>query len=324
MEKVFEAVGLDFPCMDCLIRLPHMPGSNESMRVLETSWQSGGKTATAAAALGRLGVRTALLGSVCGDAWGRFCRSDLAYNGVDASRVRLAGGRTGLNLVLSDQASMGRSILYSGSEREPYCLEETDREWIRRARILLLCHWGDTQLEAAKTAREAGTLVLYDGDGYGERVQELLPYIDVFIGSEFFYRERFGHRGNDLEEIRSACQALREEGPRIVGFTFGGEGSAALDETGFYSVRPPKVAVMDTVGAGDAYHGAFAYGLLQGWPLPGTLEFAGTLASMKCRYIGGRAGLPTLEMVQEFLASGESGEGDIPQRLEHYSRLWEE
>ena len=45
---------------------------------------------------------------------------------------------------------------------------------------------------------------------------------------------------------------------------------------------------------------------------------------MKCRYIGGRAGLPTLEMVQEFLASGESGEGDIPQRLEHYSRLWEE
>lgn len=313
-----DVVGLDFPCMDCLIHLPRLPAPNESMRVLETSWQSGGKVATAMAALGRLGAKGAIVGGVTDDLWGRFCKEDLAYHGVDTSRLRELPGRMGLNFVLSDDVSKGRNILYSGSKRAPYALEEADLALIRGAKILHICYWGELQLQAAKAAREAGVLVSYDGDGYGEGALELLPYVDVFIGSEFFYKDCFGEGGRDPAEIEANCRSFRERGPSVVGFTFGGDSSAALDDTGFYTAAPPAVKVVDTVGAGDTYHGAFVYGMLQEWPLPQVLAFANAVASMKCRYIGGRAGLPTLEMVERFLATGDSGEGDIPQRLERY------
>jgi len=313
-----DVVGVDFPCMDCLIHLDHLPKPNESMRILETSWQSGGKVATAMAALGRLGARGAIVGSVTDDRWGRFCKEDLDFHGVDTRRLRTLPGEMGLNYVLSDSATGGRSILYSGSKRAPYALEEEDLALIRSARILHLCAWGDAPLQAAKAAKEAGVLVSCDGDGYNEDALALLPYVDVFVGSEFFYRDLFSDESKS--HIEENCRALTRKGPSVVGFTFGGEVSVALDESGFYTAAPPNVEVVDTVGAGDAYHGAFVYGLLQGWRLPGILEFANTVASLKCRYIGGRAGLPTLPMAEEFLSLGKCGEGDIPQRLERYRK----
>lgn len=313
-----EVAGLDFPCMDCLIHLARLPEPNESMRVLENSWQSGGKVATALAALGRLGAKTAILGSVCQDHWGLFCKEDLEYHGVDTTRLRLTQGQMGLNYVLSDEASEGRNILFSGSTRPPYELEEADCELIRSVKILHLCSYGENQIKAAEVAKKSGVTVSYDGDGYSEAALEALPNLDVFVGSEFFYREYFGCEGKDLAEVEENCRRLQKKGPSIVGFTFGGKGSVALDGTGFYTATPPKVKVVDTVGAGDTYHGAFVYGLLQGWKLLKVLEFATTVASLKCRYIGGRAGLPTLPIVEEFLSTGTLSEGDIPERLERY------
>ena len=60
---------------------------------------------------------------------------------------------------------------------------------------------------------------------------------------------------------------------------------------------------MDTNGAGDVFHGACAVGELRGWPLDWTLTFANAVAAMKCRKLGGRAGIPTITEVRAFLAA---------------------
>jgi sugar/nucleoside kinase (ribokinase family) len=62
-----------------------------------------------------------------------------------------------------------------------------------------------------------------------------------------------------------------------------------------------KVPVADTTGAGDVFHGAFIYGLLQQWSLEETIRFAHAVAAMKCMTIGARAGIPTLPEVRAFL-----------------------
>ena len=62
-----------------------------------------------------------------------------------------------------------------------------------------------------------------------------------------------------------------------------------------------QVPVADTTGAGDVFHGAFIYGLLQKWSLEDVVCFSHAVAAMKCMHIGARRGIPTLPEVREFL-----------------------
>jgi sulfofructose kinase len=62
-----------------------------------------------------------------------------------------------------------------------------------------------------------------------------------------------------------------------------------------------KVTVADTTGAGDVFHGAFIYGLLQKWALEDIARFANAAAALKCTQIGARRGIPTLEQVSNLL-----------------------
>jgi ribokinase len=68
-----------------------------------------------------------------------------------------------------------------------------------------------------------------------------------------------------------------------------------------FEVPAFHVNAADTTGAGDVFHGGYIYGLLQGWRLRNVVIFASALAAMKCRMIGGRAGIPRLGEVVNFL-----------------------
>ncbi len=65
-----------------------------------------------------------------------------------------------------------------------------------------------------------------------------------------------------------------------------------------------KVNAVDTTGAGDVFHGAFIYGLLQKWNLEDVIQFANAVAAMKCTKFGARGGIPSLSDVRQFLARG--------------------
>jgi len=66
-------------------------------------------------------------------------------------------------------------------------------------------------------------------------------------------------------------------------------------------VKGFTVKVVDTTGAGDVFHAGFIYGLLQNWEVVETLRFSNAVAALKCRDLGGRKAIPTLEEVQRFL-----------------------
>ncbi len=62
--------------------------------------------------------------------------------------------------------------------------------------------------------------------------------------------------------------------------------------------------MVDTTGCGDVYHGAFALGVARGWELPRIMRCAAATAALKCRKAGGRAGIPAMGEVEEFLRDG--------------------
>ena len=73
-------------------------------------------------------------------------------------------------------------------------------------------------------------------------------------------------------------------------------GEGFIESPGF------KVAAVDTTGAGDVFHGAFIFGVLQGWEIEKICVFSNAVAALKCRRLGGRAGIPDLGEALSFLA----------------------
>ncbi|MCZ6679310.1 MAG: PfkB family carbohydrate kinase [Candidatus Poribacteria bacterium] len=103
--------------------------------------------------------------------------------------------------------------------------------------------------------------------------------------------------------VEAVLQRLCEFGAKIAVVTLGERGCVAKWEKGIFAFPAFPVNVIDTTGAGDAFHGGFIYGLLQDWPVEQTIRFASAVAALNCCNLGGRSGLPTVEEVDRFLAN---------------------
>ena len=99
----------------------------------------------------------------------------------------------------------------------------------------------------------------------------------------------------------AVVEELYEFGARIAAVTLGERGCVAKSEAGILTLPAFPVDVVDTTGAGDAFHGGFIYGVLQNWSVTEIVRFASAVASINCRQLGGRSGLPTLKEVHQFL-----------------------
>jgi ribokinase len=155
----------------------------------------------------------------------------------------------------------------------------------------------EASMEAARQAKEMGLTVVMDAGTLREGYRELAPVVDVMIASE-----RFGRAvvGSD-EPVDKALKALCQWGPGEVVITLGPKGSIGWSGGKIISQKAFPIDVVDTTGAGDVYHGAYIYGLLQGWDMAKCMRFASATSALKCREIGARKGIPTLEETLNFM-----------------------
>lgn len=311
-----DVVGIGVPCVDLLAHIRFLPKENQSTALEEYSWQGGGKVPTALVTLARLGAETGFIGVVGGDLFGRFCLQDFKRHGVDCSRCIVDEEKeTSFSIVLSDEKTGGRNILFHWGSARQIELDDLDYGYISSAKYLHLSQANHVTQRAAEYTKQKGNQVVFDADSYHKSILEMMPVIDVFIASEFFYKALY-----DDEDYEMHCGELLKSGPRIVVFTLGERGCVGMDEEGFFTVPAFKVKVKDTTGAGDVYHGAFIYGLLQGWSAKDTARFANAVAAIKCTTIGGRAGIPTLDVVQTFLNTGHIDYTEINERVDFYRK----
>ena len=124
--------------------------------------------------------------------------------------------------------------------------------------------------------------------------------------SRFFGREfARAHAIPPGESLVAVAQALRDPGPPVVVITEGERGAVCVEPAGAY--RVPAFAVepmVDTTGAGDVYHGAFLFARARGCSVRDSLLLASATAALKCRRLGGRAGIPSLAEAEALMASG--------------------
>lgn len=219
--------------------------------------------------------------------------------------------------MLSDEVTHGRNIIFEMPKGRKYGVEDIDEAFVAQHKILHLENADAVSHRLADIMHQAGGIVTVDGDGYSDEMQAMMPKFDVFIGSEFYYTKLFG----ESEDFESNLEKVRKMGPKIAVFTLGDRGSVVKWDGGFHFAPGYKVKVVDTVGAGDVYHGAYIYALLQNMRPDEAAQFSNAVSSIKCTAIGGRAGVPNREMVDSYMKTGEYDRTIIEEKLARYKIL---
>jgi sulfofructose kinase len=300
-NKPFDAVGFGLNAVDHLIVVPEYPAFDTKMRLIEHTQSAGGQTATAMVALQRLGLKTAYAGRFGSDAEGAFGLSTLKDDGVNVDFAEtVEGARNQIAFITIDARNGERTIVWDRDEKLAYPRHEAPVEFGAMGRVLHLdAHDPPACLRLAQAAREAATIVSADIDNVYDGLPELLPFIDILIGSK-----DFPHRVTGIGVERAALVELKARyGCAVVGMTMGTDGAVVYCEGQF--IESPAFEApsgcRDTTGAGDAFRGGFLYGLLCGEDIETSLKFGNAVAAIKCSGLGARAALPTRSQLEEFV-----------------------
>ncbi len=287
--------------LDFVYRIDAFPARPTKLRAREHITSGGGMAANAAAAAARLGGDVSLWSRIGADAAGRLILHECERFGVDTRHVKVHEGvRSATAAVIVDAA--GERFIVSEDDHEmPMSADWLPLEEIADAGVVLSdLSWLEGTRAAFETARAAGVPTVVDVDlGSGGLLADLLPLTDYVIASAPAF-ERF-IAGDDTGQ---RLANLLASGPRHAGVTRGADGYTWMTHANGI-VRQPAfpVAALDTTGAGDAFHGAFAWAMAQGHPDETSATLASAAAALKCRRLGAREGLPNLAELNDFLAS---------------------
>ena len=300
-NKPFDAVGFGLNAVDHLIVVPEYPAFDTKMRLLDHKQSAGGQTATAMVALRRLGLKTAYAGRFGSDPAGRFGFQTLKDDDVNVDFAEIVeGARNQIAFITIDARSGERTIVWDRDDRLAYKREEAPVDFGALGRVLHLdAHDPPACVAVAKAARETGTIVSADIDNVYQGLPELLPFIDIMIGSKEFPRRVTG-----VTDPRAALVELKNRfGCKLVGMTIGAAGAVVYHEGRF--IESPGFEApggcKDTTGAGDAFHAGFLYGFLSGEDIETSLKFGNAVAAIKCSALGARTALPSKSELDKFL-----------------------
>jgi sulfofructose kinase len=294
-----EVVALGQACVDYLGRVPSYPREDGKIELLELQSQCGGPASTALVTLSRLGIRTSLLGSVSDDPIGVAVLEGLRADQVDHSFLKITPGYTSqFAFIAVSRESGNRTIFWHRGSAPPLKTEDVDLSPFSEAKVLHLDGLMiEASIEAARQARARDLKVVLDAGTMREGSLDLVSQIDVLIASERFAAPLVGEHSS----AEKALETLSRFGPEKIVITLGAKGSVGWDRGEVLAQGAFPVDVVDTTGAGDVYHGAYIYGLLKGWDMKACMRFASATSALKCRAIGARAGIPTLQQATQFL-----------------------
>jgi len=299
MSKPILCVGA--LAMDTIFRLESLPDRPGKFLPLEAVDVAEGMAAAQAASIARLGGAAALWASAGDDAIGDRLVAQIAAEGVDCALVRrVAGARSGFSSIFMDVR--GERMIVPKYDADLMAPPRAAPDLSGFAAVMVDVRWPGAAELALRAARAAGLPGILDADvGPRDVIERLVGLASHVVASE--------GGAALLTGARTPQQAAARLSSGHAGFfaVTAGEQGCWWGAGGTVRHTPaPQVEAIDTLAAGDVFHGAFAFGLVAGWPMAETLRFASAAAALKCTRFGGRLGAPTRAEVEAFLAAQES------------------
>lgn len=253
----------------------------------------GGKGANQALAARRAGLDVRMIGAVGDDAFAQEALELLNEAGVDLSGVRRAGAATGVALILvgGDGENMiavipGANGAVSPGDVEAAAIDSGD--------IVLLQNEvpGDTVKAALAAARRVGALSILNTAPWRDDRAELIGQADIIVANETEFDLAAGSLALAGSSRDQKMAAFVTQTGRIIVVTLGAEGVIAATKDGISRASAPKIAPVDTVGAGDTFCGYLAAGLADGRSLQEAMARAARAGALACLKPGAQPAVP--------------------------------
>jgi ribokinase len=278
-----EIVVLGSANADLVVRVERRPGAGETVLGSDTAVLPGGKGANTAVAAGRLGGRVAFAGAVGPDSYGTLLLDSMRSAGVDVSLVRRDERGTGLAFITVTPDGENAIVVSQGANAG---LTMSDVDGLAWDGVKVLVASLEVPIPVVEHA-----LAVAAGRGV-RTVLNLSPAarlstlstVDVLVVNE--------HEAAWLLDGSGDPRRLLDLGPRSAVVTLGAKGAVVVSEDGTHEVPAPKVEVVDTTGAGDAFTGALAVGLATGAGLETAARLAVRVASISVTRAGAQPSYP--------------------------------
>ena len=271
-------------------------GQSEKIKSTEYTTLGGGMAANAAVTGARLGGAVSFWGRGGDDAAGREMRAALAAEGIDVANFKLfADGRSSVSGIIVDASGERQIVNFRGSFPEAADWLPLD-DVAKASAVLADPRWVDGAVAMFAEARARGIPTVLDGDVADAKVFErLLPLTDHAIFSEPALAA-FAGSADD-----ASLAALARFNCRVTAVTRGGDGVSWFENGRLQRRAAYPVSVVDTTGAGDVFHGAYALAIGASLSVPDAMAFASAAAALKCTRSGGRDGIPSIQDCLAFM-----------------------
>ncbi|MFI4961174.1 MAG: PfkB family carbohydrate kinase [Hyphomicrobiales bacterium] len=284
---------------DIVMRVENFPAPGAKVSASEFIITGGGCAANAAVAIARLGGRAAFAGPLGGadDHASSRILTDLAKEGIDCGgAVRVAGGTASVSLILLDATGEKTIATRRGVNLGKVLPVDAGKLVADVDAVLIDNRFPEFVTAVCRAALARKIPIVIDLDLATKPDDPLLK-----LGSHVVSSAEALHGTTGVSDHGAGLQRLAEHVSGFLASTDGPNGVYWLDHGALRHMPAFKVKAIDSLGAGDAFHGAFTLGLAEGRDLPDVLRFASATAALKCTHFGGASGAPIRSEVEEFL-----------------------
>ncbi len=294
----FDVLCVGHASYDLVFSVPYHPAEDEKMFADNLLSCGGGPAANAAVTVARLGFRAAFAGYLGNDVYGESHLAELASDGIDTRYVVRGSSPTPLSAILVKPDGKRALLNYKGNTRA-LASDAIEFSNVKAKTVLFDGHEPNISSTLLNRLRLAQVPTVLDAGSLHDGTLKLMDKVDYLVCSEKFAKQYAGDEETALSRLASLSQA--------VVITLGERGLIWRrgQETG--KLPCPPITAIDTTGAGDAFHGAFAAAIASNMAWADILVYASAAGAFCCTKTGARPGMPDKRQLKRLLASWKIG-----------------